>query len=64
MRAFLRLLRYVGPYRPRMAAAIAFMVLNSVATTLSITLVGPFTRLMFAAASGTTATPPAAGRAR
>jgi len=48
VRNFVRLLGLLKPYRLRLAIAILFMVVNSVATTLSITLVQPFTQLMFA----------------
>jgi len=47
VREFARLLRLLRPYRRRLAAAIACMLLYSAAFTASLTLVDPFTRLMF-----------------
>lgn len=61
MRAYLRLVRQLAPYRAVFALAILFRVLNSVATTLSLTLVQPFTKLLFAAASGDAAVPAGSG---
>lgn len=58
MHEFVRLLRLLRPYRRRLAAAIACMLLYSAAFTASLTLVDPFTRLMFGASP-----PPAAGLA-
>lgn len=58
MREFVRLLRLLRPYRRRLAAAIACMLLYSAAFTASLTLVDPFTRLMFGSSP-----PPAAGLA-
>ncbi len=57
MHAYLRLLRLLRPYRLKLAAALVCMVLYSVTATLSLTLIQPFMHLMFATASGTTASP-------
>lgn len=50
MSAFGRLLGTLRPYRVTLAAAIACMVVYSLASTLSIALVQPFLRVMFATA--------------
>ena len=52
MRNTVRLLRLLAPYRARLAAGLAFMALYSLASTLAITLVSPFTRLLFASVRG------------
>lgn len=52
MRAYFRLVRLLKPYRGLLAVSIVFRVLNALSTTLSLTLVQPFTRLMFAATTG------------
>jgi subfamily B ATP-binding cassette protein MsbA len=52
--SFRRLVGLLAPYRARLTLAIAVMVVNSAAATLSLTLVQPFTHLMFAAVSGST----------
>ncbi len=54
MREFVRLLRLLRPYRARLGAAVACMLVYSATFTASLTLVDPFTRLMFG-----TAPPPA-----
>ncbi|MCC6651054.1 MAG: ABC transporter ATP-binding protein [Candidatus Eisenbacteria bacterium] len=59
MNPLLRLLRLLKPHRARFAVAILFMVVNSVATTLSFTLVEPFTKLLFATVSDQTVAAPA-----
>ncbi len=57
MSAFGRLLRTLRPYRLTLAGAIGCMVVYSIASTLSIALVQPFLRVMFATgvATGTSA---------
>jgi subfamily B ATP-binding cassette protein MsbA len=52
---FVRLLRLLRPYRRRLVGAIVCMLVYSAAFTASLTLVDPFTRLMFGSAP-----PPAA----
>ena len=59
MNPLLRLLRLLKPHRARFAVAIVFMVINSVATTLSFTLVEPFTKLLFATVSDQAVAAPA-----
>ena len=49
MRAYLRLVRLLKPYRGVLAISIVFRVLNAGSTTLALTLVQPFTKLLFAA---------------
>ena len=41
---YLRLLQLLRPYRGRMACALACMVVYSLASTLQLKLVGPFTK--------------------
>lgn len=48
------------PHRARLAVAIVFMVLNAISTTLSLTLVEPFTKLLFATVSDQAVAVPAA----
>jgi len=57
VRAYLRLVRLLRPYRGVMATSILFRVFNALATTLSLTLVQPFTRLLFTATTAGAATP-------
>ena len=47
MRDYLRLLRTLGPYRGRLVAAIACMVLYAAMSGVSLGLVGPFMRVLF-----------------
>ncbi len=61
MRAYLRLVRLLGPYRWTLAVSILFRVLNALCTTLSLTLVQPFMKLLFAAASGGAGAPEGPG---
>ncbi|MBK7368427.1 MAG: ABC transporter ATP-binding protein [Candidatus Eisenbacteria bacterium] len=55
LRRYLSLLR---PHRARLAFAIVFMLLNAISTTLSFTMVEPFTKLLFATVSGDAVTAP------
>ena len=57
MNAYVRLLRFLRPHRVKLGFAMACMVLYSITATLSITLIQPFMRLMFATAAGTSAHP-------
>ena len=49
MRAYLRLLGTLKPYRGRLAAALAFMVLYAAMSGVSLGLVAPFMRVLFEA---------------
>ena len=55
MTGYARLLRFLGPHRVKLGFAMACMVLYSITATLSITMIQPFMRLMFATATGTAA---------
>ena len=57
MKSYLRLVRLLQPYRGQFALSLLLRVVNAVATTLSLTLVQPFTKLLFAAASGSAGSP-------
>lgn len=57
MRNFVRLLGLLRPYRGRLALSLACMVVYSAASTISLTLISPFLRLLFATAGS----PPPAG---
>jgi subfamily B ATP-binding cassette protein MsbA len=47
MKHYLRLLGYLRPYRARLAAAIGCMVLYAAMSTVSLSLVSPFMRVLF-----------------
>ena len=47
MRSYLRLLRYLAPYRGQLIAAIACMVLYAAMSGASLGVVGPFMRVLF-----------------
>jgi len=47
LRAYLRLLRFVGPYRARFTAALACMVVLSLATAAEAQLLGPMLSFLF-----------------
>ena len=47
MRAYLRLLRFVAPYRARFAGALACMVVLALSTAAYVNLLGPVLELLF-----------------
>ncbi|HEY3216529.1 MAG TPA: ABC transporter ATP-binding protein [Candidatus Eisenbacteria bacterium] len=47
MRIYLRVLRFLQPYRRRLAAALACMVLYAVTTTVSLGMISPFMQVLF-----------------
>ena len=55
MKAYLRLLRFLLPHRAKFGLAMACMVLYSITATLSLTVIQPFMKLMFATATGVSA---------
>lgn len=57
MTTYLRLLRYLRPYRARLVAAIVCMVIYAITTTASLGLVSPFMQVLFERGG---ATPPRA----
>ncbi len=59
MPVFRRYLSLLRPHRGRLSIAIVFMLLNAVSTTLSFTMVEPFTKLLFATVSGDAVAAPA-----
>ncbi len=59
MRAYLRLLRYLTPYRGQLFAAIACMVLYAAMSGASLGVVGPFMRVLFEPSRATQSAPPA-----
>ncbi|MBI5168948.1 MAG: ABC transporter ATP-binding protein [Candidatus Eisenbacteria bacterium] len=59
MPTFRRYLSLLRPHRARLALAIVFMLLNAISTTLSFTMVEPFTKLLFATVSGDAVAAPA-----
>jgi len=52
LRAYLRLLRFVAPYKARFAAALACMVLLSLATAAEAQLLGPMLSFLFTKSTG------------
>jgi subfamily B ATP-binding cassette protein MsbA len=52
---YIRLLGFLRPHRTLLGLAMTCMVLYSITATLSLTLIQPFMRLMFATATGTQA---------
>ena len=59
MRAYLRLLGYVRPYRGRLVAALACMVLYASMSGISLGLIAPFMRVLFERPVATATTSPA-----
>jgi subfamily B ATP-binding cassette protein MsbA len=57
VRSYLRLIGLLRPYRWQFVASLLLRVVNAAATTLSLTMVQPFTALLFAAASGSSTSP-------
>ena len=55
MRVYLRLLGFLKPYRLRLAAALACMVLYAATSAASLGLIAPFMKVLFEGAHGTTA---------
>ena len=55
MRVYLRLLGFLKPYRLRLAAALACMVLYAATSAASLGLITPFMKVLFEGAHGTTA---------
>src|SRR5437667_6820418 len=47
MSTYLRLLGYLRPYRSQLTAAIVCMVIYAITTTISLSLVSPFMRVLF-----------------
>src|SRR6266446_5492920 len=47
MSTYFRLLRYLRPYRSQLTAAIVCMVIYAITTTISLSLVSPFMRVLF-----------------
>jgi len=47
MSTYLRLLRYLRPYRSQLTGAIVCMVIYAITTTISLSLVSPFMRVLF-----------------
>src|SRR5688572_26048065 len=47
MRAYLRLLGYLRPYRGRLAAALACMVVYAAMSAISLGLIAPFMKVLF-----------------
>jgi subfamily B ATP-binding cassette protein MsbA len=62
VRSYLRLLRYLRPYRGRLAAALACMVVYAAMSGVSLGLVAPFMKVLFETRGGAmvVAAPPAA----
>ncbi len=58
MKAYLRLLRFLLPHRVKFGFALACMVMYSITATLSLTVIQPFMKLMFATATGGSASSP------
>ena len=54
MRTYLRLLRYLRPYRARLIAAVVCMVIYAITTTASLGLVSPFMQVLFERPSAAT----------
>jgi len=55
VRVYLRLLGFLKPYRLRLAAALACMVLYAATSAASLGLIAPFMKVLFEGAHGTTA---------
>ena len=47
MSTYLRLLGYLRPYRSQLTAAIVCMVIYAITTTISLSVVSPFMRVLF-----------------
>ncbi|MEO5617076.1 MAG: ABC transporter transmembrane domain-containing protein, partial [Candidatus Eisenbacteria bacterium] len=47
MKTYLRLLKYVAPYRARLALALACMVVYAVMSAASLGMISPFMRILF-----------------
>jgi subfamily B ATP-binding cassette protein MsbA len=58
MRTYLRLLRYLRPYRARLIGAIFFMVVYAITTTASLGLVSPFMQVLFERPGTSAVVPP------
>jgi len=61
MRTFPRLLAYLKPYTPRLAVAIACMVMYAAAAGLTLGLFAPFMQILFAPQTATIASPAPGG---